>query len=66
MNFAYKKPECSLTNIDGNVYSIIGHVSKTIRRAGYPDKAKEFSLKAFAAESYDQVLQLAMSYVEVQ
>lgn len=62
----YVKPRCKLSGIDGNAFSIIGHVSKTIRRAGYPEKAKEFSSKAFNAESYDALLQLAMTFVEVQ
>ena len=32
------KPKCKLTGIDGNVFVIIGTVSKTLRNAGLRDK----------------------------
>ena len=59
------RPECQLTGIDGNVFSIIGAVSKALKSAGLPDKAKEFSDTAMASGSYDGVLQLCFSYVDV-
>jgi hypothetical protein len=62
----YVKPACDLKEVDSNVYAIIGHVSKTIRRAGYPDKAREFSAMAFQKESYDAVIQLAMEFTDVR
>lgn len=58
-------PECQLTGTDGNVFSIIGTVSRTLKRAGLPEKAKEWSEKAMSCESYDAVLRLAFEYVEV-
>ena len=60
------KPSCKLIGEDGNVFSIIGSVSKALKRSGQPEKATEFTNKAFSAESYDKVLQLAMEYVEVE
>lgn len=60
-----KKPKCKLVGIDGNVFSIIGTVSKALTRGGQPDKAKEFTQKAFAAKSYDEVLAMVHDYVEV-
>jgi len=60
------KPSCKLVGTDGNVFSIIGKISATLKKAGLPDKAKEFTSKAFGAESYDVVLQLANKYVEVE
>ena len=59
------KPKCKLVGTDGNVFAIIGNVSKTLKRAGMADKAKEFTKKAFASGSYDEVLQLCTEYVEV-
>ena len=59
------KPQCQLTGVDGNVFVIIGTVSKTLKRAGLDDKAKEFSNKAMQQESYDDVLRLCMGYVDV-
>ena len=60
------KPTCQLTNSDGNVFAIIGAVSRTLKRAGQADKAKEFTEKAFKSGSYDEVLRLCMDYVEVE
>ena len=59
------KPQCKLTGEDGNVFSIIGRVRNALKKAGQRDKAIEFQTKAFNAGSYDEVLQLAMKYVEV-
>lgn len=60
------KPICKLVGEDGNVFNIIGRVCKSLKRAGLVDKATEFSNKAFGASSYDEVLQLAMDYVEIE
>ena len=40
-----KKPVCSLTDCDGNVFALAGRVSKCLKQAGMPDKAKEFQEK---------------------
>jgi hypothetical protein len=60
-----QKPKCQLTGIDGNVFNIIGVVSKTLKKAGLKDKSEEFSSKAVQQESYDAVLRLCFEYVEV-
>ena len=60
------KPTCQLSGEDGNVFSVIGRVSKALKRAGQPDKAKEFSGKALSAGSYDEVRRLCFDYVEVE
>ena len=60
------KPACKLIGEDGNVFAIIGNVSRTLRRAGMADKAKEFSAKAMNSGSYDEVLRLCMEYVDVE
>ena len=60
------KPECKLIGEDGNVFNIIGRVSKTLKSAGYEEQAKEFIEKAFNSESYDAVLTLAQNYVDIQ
>lgn len=61
-----EKPPCKLLGEDGNVFAIIGKVSKTLKRAGQDDKEREFRDKAFAAHSYDEVLNLLEDYVEVE
>ena len=57
------KPVVKLVGTDGNVFSIIGKVSKALRSNGLD---KEFEDKAFNAESYDEVLSLAMEYCEIE
>ena len=59
------KPECRLIGEDGNVFFIIGRVVKTLRRAGLNEQADEFNKKYPDCESYDEVLQLAMDYVDI-
>lgn len=59
------KPECQITGEDGNVFFIIGRVSKALKRDGQPERAKEFVQKATAATSYDEVLRMLFDYVEV-
>lgn len=60
------KPTCKLTEVNGNVFCIIGAVGRALKRAGQNDKADEFYAKAQNAPSYDAVLQLCMKYVEVE
>jgi hypothetical protein len=54
-----------LTGTDGNVYSIIGHVARALRREVSPQAATAFTDAAFACHSYDEVLRLAMNTVEI-
>lgn len=61
-----QKPTVQLSGEDGNVFSIMGRVSKALKRAGQPDKAEEFITKAKNSKSYDEVLQLCFDYVEVE
>lgn len=58
-------PDCKLTETDGNVFSVIGKVQKSLRDAGRKDRAAEFTERAFACGSYDAVLQLCFEYVNV-
>lgn len=59
-------PKCKLTGVDGNVYVIIGTVSKALIRAKLPEKAAEFRKEAMSSKSYDAVLQLCFRYVDVE
>lgn len=59
------KPEVQLSGEDGNVFSIIARCGKALRKSEHPEREKEFTDKAFAAASYDEVLQLAMHYCDV-
>ena len=61
-----RKPPCRLVGTDGNVFSIIGLVKRALERDGQPDRAGEFVKRAFASQSYDEVLVLCLEYVEVE
>ena len=61
-----KKPKCKLSGEDGNVFTIIGRVSRALKDAGQADKAKEFQTAAMSAPSYDAVLLLCNKYVDVR
>jgi hypothetical protein len=65
-NTKMEKPVCKLVGTDGNVFSIIGNVSRVLKRAGQADKAKEFQDKAMGAGSYSEVLRMTFDYVEVE
>ena len=60
-----EKPECQLTGEDGNAFAIIGRVSRALKQAGQPERAKEWTSKAMDCDSFDALLQLAFDYVEV-
>jgi hypothetical protein len=60
------KPKCRLIGEDGNVFNIIGLVSKALKKAGQDDKANEFQTKAMSSGSYEEVLNLCGDYVEIE
>lgn len=54
-----------LSDVDGNVFNLIGVVRKTIRREVSADAAEEFTKVAMSVGSYDEVIQLIMQTVVV-
>ena len=56
----------SLIGKDGNVFNLIGIVSKALKQANLHEMAKEFTDKAFKSESYNEVLNLIQNYVEIE
>lgn len=58
-------PKVKLTGEDGNVFSIIGRVSKTLKRAGMSKEAKECASRSMKAESYHKVLNITQEYVQI-
>ena len=55
-----------LTGTDGNVFAIVGKVSRSIREAGYKDEAQKYEDAAFSSKSYDEVLILTLETVNVK
>ena len=60
------KPTVILIGQDGNVFNVIGLTARALKKAKLPEEAQEFTVKAFAAKSYDEGLCLVMDYCEVQ
>lgn len=58
------RPECQLIGTDGNVFAIIGTVSRCLKRAGLRDRAAEWQERAVACDSYDAVLRLTFEHVD--
>ena len=61
------KPKCRLNGENGNIYNLMGIVSKTLKEAGEPEKADEM-VKRITTEvkSYDEALAMLMEYVDVE
>ena len=57
--------EVKLTGEDGNAFSIMGRVSRELKRAGYnEDFVKQYQNEATSGD-YDNLLRVTMEYVKV-
>ncbi len=61
-----ERPTVELTCENGNVFNLIGIVSKALKKAGYKGHAKEMENRCFEAGGYDEVLTLFQEYVVVE
>jgi hypothetical protein len=55
----------NLSGNNGNAFSIIGQVTKALKRADHSDLVDEFQKEAMSGD-YDHLLQTAMEYVVVE
>jgi hypothetical protein len=61
------KPKCRLIGEDGNIFNLMGIVSRTLKEAGEPEKAEEMIRRITSdAKSYDEALAMLMEYVDVE
>jgi hypothetical protein len=61
------KPKCKLIGEDGNIFNLMGIVSRTLKEAGQPEKADELKKRIpKEAKSYDEALAILMEYVDVE
>ena len=60
-----EKPDCALIGQDGNVFNLIGIASRTLRRNGMAEQAKEMSDRVFASGSYHEALNIIGEYVNI-
>ena len=60
------KPKCKLIGKDGNVFNLLGIVSRTLRDHRMNKEANECVDRVLnSAQSYDEALCIMMDYVEV-
>jgi hypothetical protein len=62
---ARSKPKCKLTETNGNVFGVINLVSKSLKKNGQPNLAKEFVEKAFESKLFNEILILVTEYTEI-
>ena len=61
------KLKCRLSGEDGNIFNLMGIVSRTLKEAGEPEKAEEMIRRITSdAKSYDEALAMLMEYVDVE
>ena len=60
-----KKPKCSLIGQNGNIFNLMGIVSKTLKRNGMSNDAKEMCDRITSSGSYDEALSIIDEYVEI-
>lgn len=61
------KPKCKVISEDGNIFNLMGIVSKTLKEAGEREKVDEMVKRITTqAESYDEALAMLMDYVDVE
>lgn len=58
--------EVALTENDGNAFSIMAQVRKALKRAGAtPEEISEYATESMSGD-YDNLLRVAMKWVEVR
>jgi len=60
----HQKPVLDIDNVDGNVFAIIGAVSKALKKEGLREYADEFRRVALECSDYNDVLTLTHKYVD--
>lgn len=59
------KPDCALIRTDGNVFSILGMASRTLKQNGMADEAKEMCSRVTSSGSYCEALNIIGEYVKI-
>jgi hypothetical protein len=60
---AHQKVTVKLIGEDGNAYSILGRVSKALKRSGQPEAAAEYLARATEGD-YNHLLAVTLEYVD--
>ena len=59
-----KRPKCPIIGADGNIFNIIGVASKTLKRSGMSEDAREMRSRVTSSGSYEEALGIIMEYIE--
>lgn len=59
------KIKVNLIGEDGNIFNLVGIVSREMRYNGLEELASEMRNRVFNSESYDNALQIIMEYVDI-
>lgn len=59
-------PKCKLTGQDGNIFNLMGIVSRTLKANGQGDKVDEMVKKVTSSPNYDIALSVFFEYVDVE
>lgn len=60
-----QKPKCPLIGADGNIFNLMGIASKTLKRNGMADEAKEMCSRITESGSYYDALNIIGEYVDI-
>ncbi len=58
----FKKVPCKLVGEDGNAFSIMGRVSKVLKKAGHGDLVEGYTERAMSGD-YNHLLRVSLEYV---
>ena len=61
-----EKPKVKLVGEDGNAFAIMGRVSKALKKAGADKEYIDQYMEESMSGDYDNLLCVAMSYVDVE
>lgn len=64
--FDKKKISVKLIGEDGNIFFIMGKVSRELKRNGQSAEAEEMCNRIYECGSYDEALCIVMEYVDVE
>ncbi len=59
------KPDCPLLGADSNIFSLMGIASRTLKRSGMADEAKEMCDRITDSDSYNEALGIIGEYVNI-
>lgn len=63
----YPRPTIEVAGMDGNVFSVIGRVSRALRLVGAPNEEVErFKSEVLNSRDYDHALRICMAWVDFE